>query len=154
MRGDIYFPRDLSLINPNIPMVCDVRLGHPYTGRGSFRQSLLSAISREKNNKYRDLYHSRNITFVPLPISTFLGVGAEICHLLHLFATLAVTGRSHGETLSDEADLPVATSASSPEAAALGVCFSRMLKELQHGIALATLARLRGRDGFISSLST
>ena len=88
MRGDIYFPRDLSLINPNIPVVCDVRLGHPYTGRGSFRQSLLSAIARETNNKYRDLYHSRNITFVPLPISTFLGVGAEICHLLHLFATL------------------------------------------------------------------
>ena len=31
------------------------------------------------------------------------------------------------------------------------IVFARMLKELQYGIALASLVRLRGRDGFIDA---
>ncbi len=31
------------------------------------------------------------------------------------------------------------------------VLFSRLLKEFQHGIAIATLLRLRGRDGCVAA---
>ena len=150
-RGDIYFPGGLCPSDIRRAVVCDFRLGHLFTRDGVRRhggRGFFSAISREKNRKYQSAYHGRNITFVPLPASTFLGVGPEVCHLLFRLAVV------HPARL--DASLPVDASSSSPQSLspssdhlAHDICFSRLLKELQHGLALATLSRLRGHDGFI-----
>ena len=104
---------------------------------------LFTDISRVKNRKYQSGYHRRGIGFAPLPVSTFLGVGREVCHLLHRLAHFKV------DAVSPDAALP---SGSSAYAGADGkIVFARMLKELQYGIALASLVRLRGRDGFIDA---
>ena len=142
-RGDIYFPSGLSPLDPRRPFVLDIRLCHIFTGRGSLRRSLFAAISRDKNNRYRSAYHGRNIDFAPLPVSTFLGVGPEVCHFLNRLAHFKVDGAS------TDAALP----SFSPDGlgADRSIVFARMLKELQYGVALASLVRLRGRDGSIDA---
>jgi hypothetical protein len=146
-RGDIFFPSGLCAQDPRQPFVLDVRLSHLFTHSGSPRSSVFATISREKNDLYRAAYLGKNIGFAPLPVSTFLGVGPEVCHLLHRIATVSA---------ASEPDLPPPCSESSPASAPLvssGVRLSRLLKELQFALAHASLARLRGRDGFISSSS-
>jgi hypothetical protein len=136
-RGDIFFPSGLSPANPGRPFVLDIRLCHIFARTGNPRPSVLSTISREKNNRYRDAYHARNISFAPLPVTTFLSVGPEVCHLLSRFAAASLARPDpSGVSCSD---------------VGCNVLFSRLLKEFQYGVALASLMRLRGVDGFISS---
>jgi hypothetical protein len=142
-RGDIFFPSGLNPFAPNEPFVLDVRLGHIFSGRGCFKSSLLSTISSEKNRKYKMAYSSRQITFAPLPVTTFLSVGPELCHLLYRLA--ACSGPSACPSAS------ASPCGSQDDPVVHSVTFSRLLKEFQHGVALATLLRLRGRDGFISA---
>ena len=145
-RGDIYFPSGLSPLaprEPRQPFVLEIRLGHLFTGNSRLRPYLFTDISRVKNRKYQSDYHRRGIGFAPLPVSTFLGVGREVCHLLHRLAHFKV------DAVSPDAALP---SGSSAYAGADGkIVFAQMLKELQYGMALASLVRLRGRDGFIDA---
>jgi hypothetical protein len=136
-RGDIFFPSGLSPANPGRPFVLDIRLCHIFARTGNPRPSVLSTISREKNNRYRDAYHARNISFAPLPVTTFLSVGPEVCHLLSRFAAASLARPDpSGVSCSD---------------VGCNVLFSRLLKEFQYGVALASLMRLRGVDGFLSS---
>ena len=150
-RGDIYFPGGLCPADSRRAVVCDFRLGHLFTRAGQRRnggRGFFTAISREKNRKYQSAYHGRNITFVPLPASTFLGVGPEVCHLL--FRLAAQRAGAAGSSLHpDPSSSPSCSSSTPVDHLAHDVCFSRLLKELQHGLALATLSRLRGSDGFI-----
>ena len=142
-RGDIYFPSGLSPLEPRRPFVLDIRLGHIFTGTGRLRPYLFTTISRDKNLRYRSAYHGRGIGFAPLPVSTFLGVGPEVCHLLNRLAHFKV------DVGSTDAALPSCSPAY--PGADRKIVFARMLKELQYGLALASLVRLRGRDGFIAA---
>jgi hypothetical protein len=138
-RGDIFFPSGLSPADPRRPFVLDVRMSHVFTGAGNLRPSLFTTVSREKNRRYKDAYYDRGITFAPLPVSTFLGVGPEVCHLLYRLANFSPDSPSSSAPPSDSQSAITARS----------VCFSRLLKEFQFAVALASLERLRGRDGFI-----
>jgi hypothetical protein len=129
-RGDIFLPSGLCPSDPGRPFVLDIRLGHIFARTGNPRPPVLSAISREKNRRYRDPYHARNIVFAPLPVTTFLSVGPEVCHLLYRLAS-------------------VIAAQPGPADIDCNVLFSRLLKEFQFGVALASLLRLRGVDGFI-----
>mmetsp|Transcript_37188 Transcript_37188/g.98987 ORF Transcript_37188/g.98987 Transcript_37188/m.98987 type:complete len:251 (+) Transcript_37188:1061-1813(+) len=149
-RGDIFFPSGLSPLAPNQPFVLDVRLSHLFTRTGNFRPSLLSTISNDKNRYYKEAYSTRNIKFAPLPVNTFLGVGQEVCHLLYRFALLMGTPTYASSTASSLGSQDDSESISVVHS----VTFSRLLREFQYGVALATLMRLRGRDGFVSASST
>ena len=147
-RGDIFFPSGLFPLNPRQPFVLDVWLGHIFTVGGQFRSRLFSNTSRDKNNRYRDPYHTCGISFAPLPVNTLLGVGPEVCHLLYrlaAFASAPVSSLS-SVSLSQASDSSVAAS----DARARSVTYSHLLKEFQFAVACASLTRLRGRDAFIS----
>jgi hypothetical protein len=138
-RGDIYVPSGLQPQRPRQPFVLDIRMGHLFTGHGLPVSSLFGDISHTKMHKYAGPYHARGISFAALPVSTFLGLGPEVCHLFQRLAS------APSETCLDRSGAP----APWKDDPGHGIRYSHLVREFQYFLALATLLRLRGKDDFI-----
>ena len=146
-KGDIFIPEGLVPNDPSKRCVADVRLGHICDGKGRFIPQKLAKIEKEKTHVHR-FYQSRNILSFPLAFTTMLQFGPDACRFIHRMAVLS----------SVDSQMDGANHTSSPESfqnldpKSVGITYSRLSSDLLYVVALATIARLRGRpDNLLDS---